>query len=243
MTKIVEIKKKINRLNKKHLESNKSLLSCLDEMGLSALDLLEWLGVNENLLFGPFVDEIEDIARKLLESNATIISYNPDMKELEHNQIDLYDSSTGNNLGILPRELSFVSGEEKKSENGISSIEVESIGYRLEGRGCKKISFGYSYMYKEADARERVMTQKYPIYDVTLSARDTYEEMSGFKRSHAFTVDAKTGLTLDQFLDYTNCLFAYNFGNSYMAFSSIEDPNVLVSDDFYLKNMNKEINR
>lgn len=234
MLTIMTTKRRINKINKMRAESGLSILFVLNKIGMSVYEFLIYIGVNEEIVDSDYGKEIIDKIVPIISSPKAIISYNPSMESLSEDQIDIYDSVSKNSFSYMDIKASFL-GDSSKEIDDKTYLRCNYDGYRIEDSELNKISFDYNCLFFTKDQRDRVITLKFPLIDMNIKA--SYEILGGKK--YNYDVRIKDDMFLSDFFDCSNPLYNFNFVLSYAMFLRYKAVKKSISDDFYLKNMNK----
>ena len=86
MEDIRKVKTIISRINRKCDKESISLSDALNKLGITPINYLEIIGLNNNIVNDNILKEIE----RLFSLSDTRIIINPSMESLEHDEVEIY---------------------------------------------------------------------------------------------------------------------------------------------------------
>lgn len=181
MEDIRKVKTIINRLNRVCDNENKSISEVLNDWQIETITFLSMIGLDNNLIN----DFIKDIIDNLLKLTDTRISFNPSIKNLKADEIEVYSSSINTGLYFLDGKVKVSSTKMSETEEKVYE-DSNFYGIRLNEQGIEKIHFEISKSINKVDLKNRVITQKYPLKHVWIGIN--YESL-GIESSFEVTIN------------------------------------------------------
>ena len=123
MEDIRKVKTIISRINRKCDKESISLSDALNKLGITPINYLEIIGLNNNIVNDNILKEIE----RLFSLSDTRIIINPSMESLEHDEVEIYSKETPIVVHFLKNKISLDNYEVFEDEENIYEKRMTNI--------------------------------------------------------------------------------------------------------------------
>lgn len=154
MEDIRKIKTIISRINRKCDKESISLSVALNKLGITPINYLEIIGLNNNIVNDNILKEIE----RLFSLSDTRIIINPSMESLEHDEVEIYSKETPIVVHFLKNKISLDNYEVFEDEENIYEKRMTNI--------CKdkeEISYELNITINKDDKKTRLISENIPL--------------------------------------------------------------------------------
>lgn len=177
MEDIRKVKTIISRINRKCDKESISLSDALNKLGITPINYLEIIGLNNNIVNDNILKEIE----RLFSLSDTRIIINPSMESLEHDEVEIYSKETPIVVHFLKNKISLDNYEVFEDEENIYEKRMTNI--------CKdkeEISYELNITINKDDKKTRLISEKYPLKHMWIKV--TYKSKN-INRIYEFTIN------------------------------------------------------
>lgn len=213
---------------------NISISSYLAAKKMSEVEFLSYIGVPKTFLESPFINDILLLIAPILDAPDLMITFNPAMESLEHDEINFYAPSLRLSFAYLSHEFKFMKTfEETNDEKNHTSVREVLFGQREND--ILKLDFSYDLITDLAKQRERIISNRYPLDNVIIEASATSSKPdSKTAQANIYSQDFQA----NEFHHLLAQLYLFNFPSYYTLIYHKKGPNTTITDNFYLNNMN-----